>query len=95
MRVQAGAGRQEAIPRATTGPQGCLCSAIPKPMACMCRLELAGRKQDQELQKARRAAEAAEGHHAQQRSLQLAQRLIHKRLAQIFRYLAGTPWPQC
>ena len=54
-----------------------------------CRLDLAGRKQEQEAQKARKAAEAAAGHHAQQRSLQLAQRLIHKRLAQIFRYLAG------
>ena len=30
-----------------------------------------------------------------QHFLQLAQRLIHKRLAQIFCYLAGTPGPQC
>ena len=47
------------------------------------------RKQHAREAAAKEAAEQAAGHHVQQHSLRLAQRLQHKRMAQIFQYLAG------
>ena len=54
---------------------------------------MSARKQSQREAAAREAAEQAAGHHMQQRSQQLAQRLTRKRLAQIYHYLTSAASP--
>ena len=56
---------------------------------------MTARKQHAQAEAVRDIAAAAAGHHVQQRSLRMAQRLTQKRLAQIYHYLAGAPQQLC